>query len=90
MDRNRREIYDGMPMGANPMIRSENLRSENFRMDNAGAENIGMENVRSENIANTNMGMIECMPIAMAYVPWQKWKDIYNMDTALARGTLFG
>ena len=29
------------------------------------------------------------LPIAMAYVPMQKWKDIYKTDIALARGTIF-
>ena len=33
--------------------------------------------------------MFECLPIAMAYVPWQKWKKIYSEDVALTRGTLF-
>lgn len=25
----------------------------------------------------------------MCYVPWQKWSDLYNLDTAIIRGTLF-
>lgn len=29
------------------------------------------------------------MVIAMAYVPWQKWRDIYEPDKALCRGTIF-
>ena len=28
-------------------------------------------------------------PIAMVYSPAQEWQDIYDTDTALARGTLF-
>lgn len=28
-------------------------------------------------------------PIAMAYVPFQKWEKPYDMDTGLARGTVF-
>lgn len=28
-------------------------------------------------------------PIGMAYVPWQKWRDIYDADTALKQGTIF-
>jgi len=27
--------------------------------------------------------------LAMAYVPWQQWEDLYDEDTALQRGTLF-
>lgn len=28
-------------------------------------------------------------PIAMAYVPVQKWQNIYKAETALMRGTVF-
>ncbi|MBE6858354.1 MAG: spore coat associated protein CotJA [Ruminococcus sp.] len=27
--------------------------------------------------------------LAMAYVPFQQWGDVYSMDEALNRGTLF-
>lgn len=31
-----------------------------------------------------------CMPaLAMAYVPMQQWRGIYEPDVALSRGTLF-
>ena len=29
------------------------------------------------------------MSLAMAYVPWQKWKDIYELEKALCVGTIF-
>lgn len=29
------------------------------------------------------------MPPAMAYVPWQKWRDLYEPCKALERGTIF-
>ena len=29
------------------------------------------------------------MPIAMAYVPWQKWQEIYEPSRALESGTIF-
>lgn len=29
------------------------------------------------------------MPIAMAYVPWQSYGDIYSLQVALQKGTLF-
>lgn len=32
---------------------------------------------------------IEDMPIAMAYVPWQQWRMIYDPKEALKRGTIF-
>ncbi len=29
------------------------------------------------------------LPIAMAYVPMQKWNEVYSENDALCRGTLF-
>lgn len=28
-------------------------------------------------------------PIGMAYVPWQSWKAVYEIDKALQAGTIF-
>ncbi|MBQ2676478.1 MAG: spore coat associated protein CotJA [Clostridia bacterium] len=32
---------------------------------------------------------IDNLPLAMAYVPCQKWEHIYDNDVALCRGTIF-
>ena len=32
---------------------------------------------------------LESMPLAYAYVPWQKWRMLYSPTEALANGTLF-
>lgn len=32
---------------------------------------------------------IEGMPLAMAYVPWQHWKETYEPCKALSIGTIF-
>lgn len=29
------------------------------------------------------------MPLAMAYVPWQMWRRIYDAEKALCQGTIF-
>lgn len=29
------------------------------------------------------------IPIAMAYVPWQHWRDIYEIDKGYHIGTIF-
>nr|WP_243207112.1 spore coat associated protein CotJA [Mediterraneibacter hominis] len=29
------------------------------------------------------------MPLAMAYVPWQKWQNIYEPCKGLSQGTIF-
>ncbi len=43
---------------------------------------------------NTPVAPAECpcfdeFPLAMAYVPMQKWRNAYDPDTALIRGTMF-
>lgn len=32
---------------------------------------------------------LSMLPVAMAYVPWQCWKDLYDLDKALEIGTIF-
>lgn len=34
-------------------------------------------------------GSIDQYPVAMAYVPWQRWQQTYPLDQALDRGTIF-
>ncbi len=29
------------------------------------------------------------MSLAMAYIPWQTWRDIYDAEKAFRRGTIF-
>ncbi len=29
------------------------------------------------------------MPLAMAYVPWQKWKNLYEAEKGFCSGTIF-
>lgn len=43
---------------------------------------------RNERDMYTNMRMNN-YPIGMTYVPWQKWRHIYEPDTALQKGTIF-
>lgn len=31
----------------------------------------------------------EGMPLAMAYVPWQKWQNIYDAEKGFCNGTIF-
>ena len=32
---------------------------------------------------------LQSLPLVMAYVPWQKWQDIYSSEIGLQRGTIF-
>ena len=43
----------------------------------------------NNNSNTTNNCAIDSFPVGMCYVPWQKWRDLYNLETALKRGTLF-
>ena len=36
-----------------------------------------------------NYDALAGMPIAMAYVPWQMWRGIYDVEKAFCRGTIF-
>lgn len=37
----------------------------------------------------TNNESLANLPIAMAYVPFQQWKETFPLDGALAKGTIF-
>ena len=32
---------------------------------------------------------IDSFPVAMAYVPWQRWQPVYPVEQAIGRGTIF-
>lgn len=34
-------------------------------------------------------GVVDGLPLAMAYVPRQKWRNAYSPEEALSRGTMF-
>ncbi|MFA9466004.1 MAG: spore coat associated protein CotJA [Velocimicrobium sp.] len=48
------------------------------------------------NIENTTHNACEvpdplhALPLAMAYVPWQTWKNVYDASNGLKKGTIFG
>lgn len=41
-----------------------------------------------KSVYNQNMPDIHA-PLAMSYVPWQKWEALFNESDALNRGTAF-
>lgn len=45
--------------------------------------------VSSGSVEARNNDCINSLPLAMAYVPMQKWREIYSNDVALDRGTIF-
>ena len=36
-----------------------------------------------------SMDVLGQFPIAMAYVPWQEWRNLYTCEQAIQRGTVF-
>lgn len=49
------------------------------------------ENIRQaeENTSSFDATLLENLPLAMAYVPMQQWKNIYPLQEGLSRGTIF-
>ena len=60
-----------------------------YRYRNANASMNRMMNKALYTAESMDSGVLSKMPIAMAYVPFQQWRDIYNLDYALERGTIF-
>ncbi len=49
-------------------------------------------NMAEHNLGSSMHHLDTCdnrFPIGMAYVPWQTWRNIYEPDKALQRGTIF-
>ena len=38
---------------------------------------------------NTMEAPVDCMTIAMAYVPWQQWNEVFTGEAGLDHGTIF-
>ena len=50
-------------------------------------ERCGCEQTVSESCCRDDR--MKAFALAMAYVPWQEWENLYEEEAALARGTLF-
>ena len=55
-------------------------------MDKFSIDDLCM-NMPDRNVLNASC--VDSLPLAMAYVPMQKWRNLYDCDVALSRGTLF-
>ena len=77
-----------MPNYSNNSYGFGNRSANNRRMDN---RNCGCPVNRRES-AERYCGrsvMPQDVSLAMAYVPWQMWRNIYDTDKAFCRGTIF-
>lgn len=46
-------------------------------------------NYRQSVIRTAVRDTFEDMPLAMAYVPWQTWQNIYDAEKGFCNGTIF-
>ena len=60
-------------------------------MSNYRANAVPYNNYRQMQAPTSMMrrGTWDDMPIAMAYVPWQMWQDIYDAEKGFQCGTIF-
>lgn len=79
---------------------SVDMTTRNCRENNArgtretrcgGRRNSDMRCGMDEDMSNRcgNMNDMEGFALAMAYVPWQQWGEVYPLNTGLSRGTIF-
>lgn len=76
------------------VVRRENsCRQDTRQQDTARCENSCRQDSASEAVMccndNSKYDELSGMPLAMAYVPWQKWCSIYEADKGFMRGTIF-
>ena len=79
---NRQEPYIGMP-----------ILLASFEEDRTRQEN-PQPSVKSAPASTCNTACSQSetrqpMALAMAYVPWQRWKDTYPLEEGFHRGTIF-
>lgn len=51
--------------------------------------NSRMEGSRMGDSCMNSRNTVDDMSLAMAYVPWQTWRDIYDTEKGFHRGTIF-
>ena len=48
-----------------------------------------LDSMNLSDACNINRSCIDNLPLAMAYVPMQKWGELYDPETAICQGTAF-
>lgn len=66
-----------------------NQRPERPSCDNRQRNDCGCRTAIEKECGCRNDDVLNSLPIAMAYVPWQHWKKTYELDKALCVGTIF-
>lgn len=61
----------------------------NYRNNPNYCRNNHYQNIPERTYGYSHTNSIEEFPIAMAYVPWQKWEQPYEPEVGLNKGTIF-
>lgn len=66
----------------------QNARQAQILVSNRQVSNNMRTDCTMDCNSHSDHGM-NAFPVGMAYVPWQKWQNIYEPEMALRAGTLF-
>lgn len=69
--------------------RNSSRRPTNFRNMQSPTSPTNFYNFVGMANPQTNNNNIEDMPLAMAYIPFQQWRNLYDPSEAFQRGTIF-
>ena len=56
---------------------------------NAGGRTVPAPYLHTETSGRQTCDPLQNMPLAMAYVPWQNWRNLYDIHKGFTRGTIF-
>ena len=62
---------------------------DQFRQSNCGPRHAQQSCTANEARNQAKRSCLEGLPLAMAYVPKQRWSTIYEAEKAICRGTAF-
>ena len=68
-----------------------NYRSNDYMRRNQCQWTVPAEPVKIQHECNDCCAydVLKGVPVAMAYIPWQTFKDLYTAEKAFSRGTIF-
>lgn len=91
VDMNRTGVMQPRPNYQHANVQSDGNRNA-YRKPNTVANTapaVPTEPTECEEKPSCSYQGVDRLPLAMAYVPWQQWKDVYPPDKALRVGTIF-
>ena len=66
--------------------RNNAMSYNNYRQTTSRSVDNARRDVRE---TRETITFLEDMPLAMAYVPWQKWQNIFDAEKGFCHGTIF-